>query len=104
MPAVVHYEPVPPFPSVEQDLAIIVPEDVPASRALALIQAFPLVRSASIFDVYSGPPVPPGRKSLAFSISFQAADHTLTEQEATRQRERIVARLQQELGAEVRAG
>ena len=100
---VVHYQPVPPFPAVEQDLAITVPLDVPAARVLKLIHGFSLVRSASIFDVYSGPPIPAGRKSLAFSISFQAADHTLTEEEATRQRERIVARLRQELGAEVRA-
>jgi len=101
---VVGYQPVPPFPTVEQDLAITVPQDVPAGRVLKLIRGFPLVRSVSIFDVYSGPPIPAGRKSLAFSISFQAEDHTLTEAEATRERERIVARLRQELGAEVRSG
>jgi phenylalanyl-tRNA synthetase beta chain len=100
------YEPVPPYPSVEEDIALIVPQDVPAARVLDIIKAFPLVRAASIFDVYTGPPIPQGRKSLAISISFQAKDHTLNEkdpEETARQRERIIVRLRQELGAELRA-
>ena len=68
----------------------------------ALIQQAPLVRSARLFDVYSGPQVPSGKKSLAFSVSYQAPDHTLTDEEVARQRERILARLRQELGAELR--
>lgn len=103
VPEVVHYRPVPQFPSVEQDLAIIVPEDVPAGQAIDLIRSFPLVRSVSVFDVYTGDPIPPGRKSLAFSVSFQSADHTLTDDEVSRQRKRIVERLRRELGAELRA-
>jgi phenylalanyl-tRNA synthetase beta chain len=97
------YEPVSSFPPVEQDLAIIVADDVPAARALELIRSSPLVRSVSVFDVYTGPPVPPGRKSLAFAISFQSSDRTLTDAEVSRQRERIVERLRRELGAELRA-
>ncbi len=99
----VHYRPVPPYPSVEQDLAIIVPESVPAEQALAAIRSFGLVRSVSVFDVYTGPPVPEGRKSLAFSISFGSDKKTLTDDDVSRERERIVARLKGELGAELRA-
>jgi phenylalanyl-tRNA synthetase beta chain len=91
-----------PYPSVEEDLAVVVAADVAAARVRAVIESFPLVRSASIFDVYTGPPVPPGRKSLAFSVSYQAPDRTLKDEDVARQRERIVARLQAELGAELR--
>jgi phenylalanyl-tRNA synthetase beta chain len=102
---VVHYRSLSPYPSVEEDLAVIVPVDVPAGRVREIIESFPLVRRASIFDLYTGPPVPPGRKSLAFSVSFQAMDHTLNDDdpnETSHQRERIIARLRQELGAELR--
>jgi len=97
-----HYQPFAPYPTVEEDMALIVDKDTPAARVRALIQQAPLVRSARLFDVYSGPQVPSGKKSLAFSVSYQAPDHTLTDEEVARQRERILARLRQELGAELR--
>ena len=79
------------------------PESVPAERALAAIRSFGLVRAVSVFDVYTGPPVPAGRKSLAFSISYGSDKKTLTDDDVSRERERIVARLKGELGAELRA-
>jgi phenylalanyl-tRNA synthetase beta chain len=99
---VVRYEPVSPYPTLEQDLAIVVSDDVPAARAIALIESFPLVRSASVFDVYSGPPVPRGKKSLAFSISYQSPKKTLTDEDVRREQARIAERLKGELGAELR--
>ena len=98
-----NYEPVSPYPTVEQDLAIIVAADVEAERALSIIRSFGLVRSASVFDVYTGPPVPTGRKSLAFSVSFGSDRQTLKDEDVAGERERIVKRLAQELGAELRA-
>ncbi|MEE8549843.1 MAG: phenylalanine--tRNA ligase subunit beta, partial [Gemmatimonadota bacterium] len=86
----------------EEDLAVIVDADVPSARVQGIIQQSPLVRSARLFDVYSGPQVPSGKKSLAFSVSYQASDHTLTDEEVRRQRERIVALLREEMGAELR--
>lgn len=103
VPPVVHFHPIPAYPSVEQDLAIVVDEGVPAARVLEIIKGFSLVRSASIFDVYTGPPVPPGRKSIAFSISFGSEKRTLEDKDVRKERERIVARLRQELNAELRA-
>ena len=97
-----HYQPVAPYPSVEEDTAVIVDARVPAARVRGIIEAAPLVRSARLFDVYSCPQVPAGKKSLAFSISYQAPDHTLTDQEVRRQHERILARLKQEVGATLR--
>ncbi len=100
---IVHFRPVPAYPSVEQDLAIVVDENVPAARALDIIRGFSLVRSASIFDVYTGPPIPPGRKSIAFSISFGSEKRTLEDKDVGKERERIIARLRHELNAELRA-
>ena len=103
VPGTIHYEPVSPYPSVEEDLAIIVDEEVPADRAMSVIESSNLVRSVSIFDVYTGPPVPKGKKSLAFSISFQSGDRTLTDEDVAKERKRIVERLGRELGATLRA-
>jgi phenylalanyl-tRNA synthetase beta chain len=96
------YQALAPYPSVEEDIAVIVDADVPAARVRGIIEAAPLVRSVRLFDVYSGPQVPPGKKSLAFSVSYQAVDHTLTDEEVRRQQERILARLQHEVGATLR--
>lgn len=98
-----HYQTVAPYPSLEEDLAVIVDADVPSARVQGIIQQSPLVRSARLFDVYSGPQLPPGKKSLAFSVSYQASDHTLTDEEVRRQRERIVALLREEMGAILRS-
>ena len=100
---IVHFQPVSPYPAVEEDLAIVVAEDVPASRALELIRASKLVASVSVFDVYSGDPIPAGKKSLAFAISYQAEGKTLSDADVAKERGRIVERLQRELEAELRA-
>jgi len=96
-------EPVPRFPSVVEDLALIVDRDVPAGRVRSLIESTPLVRQARIFDVYEGRPVPEGKKSLAYSVSYQAPDRTLTEEDVARARRRLLERLRRELGAELRS-
>jgi phenylalanyl-tRNA synthetase beta chain len=100
---VVHYEAVSPYPPVEEDLAVIVPEDVTATRVVELIRAFPLVKSVRVFDVYTGDPIPAGKKSLAFAITYQSDKETLTDADVAKQRGRIIERLRRELGAEPRA-
>lgn len=99
---VVRYQPISHYPAVEEDLAVVVGADVPAGKVRELIRGFPLVADARIFDVYTGDPVPPGKKSLAFSVSYQAPDRTLTEADVAKQRARIVERLRRELDAELR--
>jgi phenylalanyl-tRNA synthetase beta chain len=103
VPPIPRYEPVSQYPPVEQDLAVIVDADMPAGRVLELIRAFPVVAEARVFDVYTGDPIPAGKKSLAFAIAFQSKDSTLTDEDATKQRNRIIERLRRELGAEPRA-
>jgi phenylalanyl-tRNA synthetase beta chain len=102
VPETVHYEPISPYPSVEEDLAIIVDENVPAADAIKIIRSSDLVRSVRVFDVYKDPPIPKRKKSLAFSISFQSPTRTLSDAEVARERGRIVERLRHELRAELR--
>jgi phenylalanyl-tRNA synthetase beta chain len=97
------YRPVVRFPALQQDLAVIVDEAVPAGQVKALIEASQLVQATSLFDVYSGPPLEPGKKSLAFSVVFQSPERTLTDEDVEKERRRIVGRLQHELGATLRS-
>ena len=91
-------------PPVYEDLAVIVENEVPAIqlRDLILRAGAPLVRSALLFDVYRGEQVGTGRKSLAYRLTYQADDATLTDQQVTRLRAKIVQHLQRELGATLR--
>ncbi|MCI0832958.1 MAG: phenylalanine--tRNA ligase subunit beta, partial [Chloroflexi bacterium] len=100
---IVHFQPVSPYPAVEEDMAIVVAEDVAAGRALELIRASKLVANVSVFDVYSGEPIAAGKKSLAFAISYQAEGKTLSDADVAKERKRIVERLKRELNAELRA-
>ncbi len=92
------------FPAVVQDMALVVDEDLPAAALEKEIRAAAgdLLTDVAIFDVYRGPQVPEGKKSIAWSLSFQAPDRTLTEEEATRLREKIIAALGKTLNATLR--
>jgi phenylalanyl-tRNA synthetase beta chain len=96
--------PISPFPAVKEDLAIVVDEAVPAEQAEAVIREVGgrLLQGITLFDVYRGAPVPAGKKSLAYALTYQAPDRTLTDEEAARIRERIVHRLEQTLDARLR--
>ncbi len=92
------------YPGLRRDLAVVLPDDVPAARALELVRAAAgeLLDDVAVFDVYSGPQVGEGRRSLALSLSFRAHDRTLTDADVAPLRERIVQALR-ELGGELRA-
>ncbi len=95
---------VPRLPPVRRDLAFTVPADAQAAAVQAALEEAGggLVGSCLLFDVFTGSPLPEGKKSLAFSVDFRATDHTLTDEEVAKQRHRIVERLRRELGAEPR--
>ncbi|MCL4459505.1 MAG: phenylalanine--tRNA ligase subunit beta [Chloroflexi bacterium] len=99
------YRPLPKFPPVVQDVAIVLDRDIPAGRVAALISEVggELVQDVGLFDVYEGEPIPPGRKSLAYRITYQASDRTLTDEEVKTVHERIERALIKNLGAELRA-
>ena len=94
----------PVYPSVAQDLALIVDENVPAERVLKLIvqTGGNLLTRAVLFDLYRGDQIPKGKKSLAYALTFQASDRTLSDADASKVREKIVARLKREIDAQVR--
>jgi phenylalanyl-tRNA synthetase beta chain len=89
---------------VVQDLAVVADEAVTAAQVQSIIEGATLVRRAQLFDVYTGEPVPAGKKSLAFSVTYQVADHTLTDAEVARAQRGIVERLKRQLGATLRGG
>ncbi len=94
--------PVSRFPAVEQDLAVVVPLAVPAQDLRAAIARSPLVAEVRIFDVYTGEQVPPGTRSVAFAIRYQAPDRTLTGEDAQREQERILRALAKQFDATLR--
>ncbi|HVO18306.1 MAG TPA: phenylalanine--tRNA ligase subunit beta [Anaeromyxobacter sp.] len=97
-----HYRPIPHLPAVLRDLAVVVPEAVPAASVLEVVREEPLVEGVTLFDVYRGPPLPPGRKNLAMAIRYRAPDRTLTDAEADAAHRRIVGWLAERAGAELR--
>ncbi len=96
------YSPVSRFPAVEQDVALVVDATLPAGRLQEAIEATPLVERAAVFDVYSGPGVPRGKKSVAFSLTYRAADRTLADEDVARTQRKMIERLAHEFGAELR--
>jgi phenylalanyl-tRNA synthetase beta chain len=91
------------YPPLRQDLAVVLPLDVSAARAQAAVRraAGELLRDVRVFDLYTGPQVGEGRRSLALALSFRSADRTLRDEDVAPVRERIVAALG-ELGGELR--
>ena len=92
-----------PFPPLRQDIAVTLPEQVPAADVLACVRGAggDSLHGAEIFDVYSGEQVGEGRRSLALALTFRALDRTLTEEDVTPARTAIVAALAG-LGGELR--
>jgi phenylalanyl-tRNA synthetase beta chain len=105
MPDRFQVEPVPAYPPALEDLAVIVDEGLAADRVKEVIQqgGGKTVTEVKLFDVYRGEQISPGKKSLAYSLTYQSPDHTLTDQELVQTRQRIIRRLEQELGAHLRS-
>jgi phenylalanyl-tRNA synthetase beta chain len=90
------YEDVVSYPAVNQDVAVVVDESIPAAevRAAVLDGGGELLRSAEIFDLYRGEQLGEGRKSLALRLTFRATDRTLTDEEVAERRSAIEAAVQ----------
>ncbi|MDQ3628269.1 MAG: phenylalanine--tRNA ligase subunit beta [Actinomycetota bacterium] len=93
------------MPVAKQDVALLVDKKVPAAEVEAALRAGAgaLLEEIRLFDVYTGHPVPEGKKSLAFALRFRAPDRTLTEAEVTRARDAAVDRAVSECKAEPRS-
>jgi len=104
--SLVRVEDAPRFPPVRRDLAFTIDVSTPAADVRSALEQAggELVGSVVLFDVFEGPPLSEGQRSLAFSIDFRAADRTLTDEEADRAVAAIVERLSRDFGATLRAG
>lgn len=92
------------YPAVERDLAILLREDIPAVEVLAAIKAAgtDILQNILLFDIYSGDQVAGGFKSMAFRMTFQSKERTLTEADVSTVMDGIMAALEQKLQASLR--
>jgi phenylalanyl-tRNA synthetase beta chain len=93
------------FPAIERDFAIVVDRDFAAHRIIGWIEHLgePLIEHVRVFDQYIGAPIPDGKKSLAYNISYRAEDRTLTDSEVNPLHQSVVDRIGKEFGAERRS-
>jgi phenylalanyl-tRNA synthetase beta chain len=104
LPARHLYQPVPRFPAALRDVAVIVEESIPAERVAGEIRTAggQLLRDLRLFDLYRGDGIPAGHKSLAYALTYQADDRTLTDKEVEKAHEKIENRLKHVLKAQIR--
>lgn len=97
------FEPLPRYPAVERDMALILDDEVLVQDVLDVLQkaAGDTLRQMAVFDVYQGHPVPEGKRSVAFRFVFQG-DRTLTDEEVARELKSMYTRVKEEFGAELR--
>ena len=97
--------PAPEFPPVLEDIAVFVDESLPADRVEALSRQTggKTLAEVKLFDVFRGAQIGAGKKSLAYSLTYQSFDKTLTDADAAQVRNKIVKRLEQEFGAKLRS-
>jgi phenylalanyl-tRNA synthetase beta chain len=98
-------KPISMFPPILEDIALVLDEEIPAEKVAFLIQQTggSLLSEIRLFDVFRGEKIGAGKKSLAYSLTYQASDRTLTDEDAARIRNKIVRRLENELGAKLRS-
>jgi phenylalanyl-tRNA synthetase beta chain len=97
--------PVPVYPAILEDIAIIIDEDIPSAQVEGLIlqAGGAVLAGVRLFDIYRGDQIGAGKKSLAYSLTYQASDQTLTDKDAAKIRDAIVRKLEKELGAVLRS-
>jgi phenylalanyl-tRNA synthetase beta chain len=104
VPGVHRFRSISPFPPVLEDIALVVDEAMPAAQVASEIRAGggELLNAVRLFDVYRGPNLPAGKKSLAYALSYQVPDRNLTDKEVAKVRAKIVGRVEKLLGATLR--
>lgn len=105
----VKYTPMSKYPQVSQDLAFVVKEDVNVGAITACIEKNGklekenIIKNVEVFDVYTGEHVEVGYKSIALSVTFQSATHTLADKEITQMREQLLTALEKDVHAQLRS-
>lgn len=98
------YTPIPRYPAVDRDIALVVDESVQAGEVEKAIRELggELLKHTGLFDVYQGEHLEAGKKSLAFSIRYQDPEKTLTDEEVAKVHDKVVSGLEEKLGAYLR--
>jgi phenylalanyl-tRNA synthetase beta chain len=96
------YKQIPRFPSIVRDLALVVDVTVPNQKMIDVIKGFPLVTEVKLFDVYTGNQVAEGKKSMAYRLTYQLPDKTLTDETVSKVQEQVLKKLTSETGAVLR--
>ncbi|MCL2817295.1 MAG: phenylalanine--tRNA ligase subunit beta, partial [Clostridiales bacterium] len=94
----------PKYPSLSRDMALLGDAAIPQEQITAAIRQAggPYLASVRLFDVYDGPPIPEGRRSLAYALTFVHKERTLTDEEADKSMSNIVKYLQDKFGLRLR--
>ena len=92
------------YPAVRRDIAVIVPESVTAAalQACVIAAAASVLQEVRVFDIYRGPGIDSGRKSVALGLILQDSSRTLTDEAADTVMSKITERLRLKLGATIR--
>lgn len=96
------YKQIPRFPAIIRDLALVVDVTVPHQKIVDVMKGFPLVTEVELFDVYTGNQVAAGKKSMAYRLTYQLPDKTLTDETVNKVQEQVLKKLAQETGAGLR--
>jgi phenylalanyl-tRNA synthetase beta chain len=96
------YRPIPKFPATVRDIALVVDTGITHQQILDTMKGFSLVNDVALFDVYSGGQIPAGKKSMAYRLTFQSPDKTLTDQQINGVQQAILKKLSTGLGAILR--
>ena len=98
------YTPLPKYPAVMRDLALVCDEEVTVAQAEDVITgaAGKLLRSVKLFDIYRGTGVPEGKKSMAFSLELRSDERTLTDADSEGVMSKVLASLKEKLNAVLR--
>jgi phenylalanyl-tRNA synthetase beta chain len=98
------YSPIPRHPSITRDIALVVDADVKAGELKSVIKEAggKLLKEVSVFDLYEGEHMEPGKKSLAFSLKYFDPAKTLTDEEVVKVHDGVLAAVKEKAGAELR--
>ncbi len=97
-----HFKAFSKFPAVVNDLAVIVDENISHNSLIEVFQESALVHNVQLFDIYRGDQIDDNKKSLAYKITYQSFDKTLTNEEVTQEQNKIIRQLNKNYGATIR--
>ncbi|MFD1706372.1 phenylalanine--tRNA ligase subunit beta [Siminovitchia sediminis] len=99
------YVPIPRYPSITRDIALVVDQDITAATLESVIRKAggTLLKSVYVFDVYEGKNMKDGKKSIAFSLTYADPQRTLTDDEVVKKHDKVLAALKDQTGAELRS-